>query len=140
MIYGTASSIGKHGSNIALTGYFALDSFREARNEGSGILRSMGSAVTSAALPFLMPGGMLGYLGFELATSAPGLAVDGYRELSIYRRKLGQQQRHKAFQDVSFSDNQQTYTMRQAAMAIAERSRYNRDIAMKGMEAKYMFK
>lgn len=140
MVYNTASSIWQHGGNIALTGYFAIDSFREARNEGSGILGSMGSAVTSAALPFLMPGGFVGYMGFELATSAPGLAIDGYRALRSYRRKLGQEQRHRAFQNASFQENQQTYTMRQAAMAIAERSRYNRDAAMMGREAKYMLK
>lgn len=129
-----------NGVNIAMSGYFGIDAYQEAKQEGSSTVGALGSGISSAALPFVIPGGIFGYLGFELATSAPGLAVDGYRELNQYRRKLGQQQQHKAFQDVSFQENQQTYTMRQAAMAIAARSRYNTDIALQGKEAKYMFK
>lgn len=140
MIKATKSAISMNGVNVALTGYFGYDAYQEAKRSGSGTAGALGSAATSMALPFLLPGGMLGYLGFELATSAPGLAVDAYRGIRDYRRKLGQEQRHLAFQNASFQDNQQTFTMRQAAMAIAERTRYNRDIALQGHEAKYMYK
>lgn len=140
MIKATKSAISLNGVNVALTGYFGYDAYQEAKRSGSGTIGALGSAATTMALPFLLPGGMLGYLGFELATSAPGLAANAYRSIRDYRRQLGQEQRHLAFQNASFQENQQTFTMRQAAMAIAERTRYNRDIAMKGMEAKYMFK
>jgi len=140
MVNATKSAISWNGANIALTGYFGLDAYQEARREGSGKVGALGSAVSSMALPFLVPGQMAGYLAFEAVTSAPGLAVDAYRGIRDYRRQLGQEQRQRAFQSASFQENQQTYTMRQAAMAIAERSRYNRDLAMMGREAKYMMK
>lgn len=140
MVSATKSAVSMNGINVALTGYFGYDAYQEAKRSGSGTVGAMGSAMSSMALPFLLPGGILGYAGFELATSAPGLAVDAYRGIRDYRRKLGQEQRHMAFQNASFQENQQTYTMRQAAMAIAERTRYNREVAMMGREAKYMMK
>ena len=124
--------------NGIMTGYFAVDAYQEAKREGRGTAGALGSAAMSAVLPIVM--GVPGYLGFELVTSAPGLAAEAYGGLSKYRRELGQKQRHIAFQNASFQENQQTYTMRQAAMAVAERTRYNRDIALQGHEAKYMFK
>ena len=140
MLKATKSAISLNGVNVALTGYFSYDAYQEAKRSGSGTVGALGSAAMPMALPLLLPGGMLGYLGFELATSAPGLAADAYRSIRDYRRKLGQEQRHFAFQNASFQENQQTFTMRQAAMAIAERTRYNRDIALQGHEAKYMMK
>ena len=75
MINATKSAISMNGVNVALTGYFGYDAYQEAKRSGSGTVGALGSAATSMALPFLLPGGMLGYLGFELATSAPGLAA-----------------------------------------------------------------
>lgn len=124
--------------NGVMTGYFAMDSYQEAKREGKGTAGALGSAAMSAVLPMTM--GILPWMGFELVTSAPGMAASAYGSLSKYRRELGQKQRHIAFQNASFQENQQTYTMRQAALAIAERTRYNRSLALQGHEAKYMFK
>ena len=44
------------------------------------------------------------------------------------------------FAHAQFNDTEQAYTMRQAGMAIAKRSRYNINQAMLGNEAKYMMK
>lgn len=134
------SSITMQGMNLAVTGYFGLESFIDARRQGSGFFGSAAAAVEGMALPMVMPGGIPGYLAFEAATSLPGLAVDAYKAQRDYRRILGQEQRHKAFQTAAFQDTQMTYTMRQAAMAIAQRSRYNTQAAMLGHEAQYMLK
>lgn len=126
--------------NTGVSLYFGIDAYQEAKRQGSGTLGAMGSAVESMVLPMLMPGGIPGYLAFEAATSLPGLAVDAYKAQRDYRRMLGQEQRHKAFQQAAFQDTQMTYTMRQSAMAIAQRSRYNTQAAMLGHEAQYMMK
>lgn len=134
------NAVSNHGINIGLTGYFGIDAYQEARREGSSFLGGAAAAAESMILPMVMPGGIPGYLAFELATSAPSLAIDFYKAQRDYRRKLGVEQRHKAFQSASFQDTQMTYTMRQAAMAIAQRSRYNTQAAMLGQEAQYMLK
>lgn len=140
MVNSTKSAISFNGINLALTGYFGLDAYQEARQSGAGTMGAIGSGITAAALPMLIPGGIPGYLAFEAATSAPGLAVDAYRWQNSYRRQLGNEQRQRAFQQMSFQDNQQTFTMRQSAMAIAQRSRYNTAAAMQGREAQYFIK
>ena len=127
-------------ANYGLSAYFGFDSFVESKREGMSTPGALGQAVVDTALPLLMPGGIPGYIAFEAVTSAPSLAIDAYRWQAEYSRRLGDQQRQRAFQHMSFQDNQQTYTMRQAAMAVAQRSRYNTQIAMMGNEAQYMLK
>lgn len=141
-VFSSVARIAKNqGFNIALTGYFGYDAYHEAKKEGRSTASAVASAGYNMALPFVIPGGFAGYLGFEMLTSAPGLAVDAYRGIQSYRRKIGKEQTHRAFQTAAFQENQQTYTMRQAAMAIAERTRYNREQVMfQGREAKYMYK
>ena len=77
-------------------------------------------------------------MALEAVSAIPGAAVDFAQWQASYRRQLGREQRQAAFQNAAFQDTQSTYTMRQAGMAIAERSRYNTQQAMLGREASYI--
>ena len=125
-------------ANYGVSAYFGFDSFVESRREGSSMPGAMTRAVADTALPLLLT--IPGYLGLEAVTSLPSLGIDAYKWQRDYRRYLGAEQRQRAFQTMAFQDNQQTYTMRQAAMGIAQRSRYNMQQAMMGNEAQFMMK
>lgn len=105
---------------------------------GAGTLSAAASAGMDLALPMMMNVGP--YLALEAVKELPSLAYNGYMAADQYRRQLGRQSRNNAFINAKFDDTEQTYTMRQAGMAIAQRSRYNTQQAMLGNEAKYMMK
>lgn len=121
-----------------LNGYFGLSTYQEARQEGHGVVGSAirGVGETALAATLSLPG----YLAFEAARNIPSLAYDAFIWQKDYRQQLGREQKQLAFQNAAFQETQATYTMRQAGMAIAERSRYNTQQAMLGNEARYMMK
>ena len=123
-----------------MNGYFGISTYQEARQEGHGVVGSAVRGVGETALAAFMPGGILGYMAFEAARNAPSLAYDAYQWQKDYRRQLGREQKQLAFQNTAFQETQATYTMRQAGMAIAARSRHNTEQAMLGNEARYMMK
>ena len=125
-------------ANIVFSGVMGVDSFVEARREGQSFAGAAGHAILDTAMMSMM--GFGGYLALEGVTSMPGFAIDAYKFQRDYRRRLGAEQKQRAFQHAQFQDTQQTFTMRQAAMAIAQRSRYNTQSAMLGNEAQYMLK
>lgn len=131
--------VGTMGS-WALNGYFGLSTYQESMQEGRGQVASIARGVGETAIAALMPGGFLGYMAFEAARNAPSLAYDAYMWQRDYRRQLGREQKQAAFQNVAFQDTQATYTMRQAAHQVAQRSRYNIQQALLGNEAKNMMK
>ena len=130
------------GSTLSwgLNGYFGLSTYQEARQEGHGAVSSAIRGAGETALAAFMPGGILGYMAFEAARNAPSLAYDAFIWQKDYRQQLGREQKQLAFQNAAFQETQATYTMRQAGMAIAERSRYNTQQAMLGNEARFMMK
>jgi hypothetical protein len=79
-------------------------------------------------------------MGMQALSAAPQAAAKAARFYGQWNRHLSQMAKQQAFQNASFSDTEQAYTMRQAGMAIAQRSRYNTQQAMLGNEAKYMLK
>jgi len=124
--------------NAAMTGAFGIMDYDDARKEGDSVPLALMKAGSSAVMMNML--GFGGYLAFEAATSAPGMAYDFAKWQSRYRRQLGAEMKQQAFQQAQFQDTQETYTMRQAGMAIASRSRYNTQQAMLGNEAMYMKK
>lgn len=128
----------KNKVNTAFGVWTGLDTYQEKRQEGAGVISSAASGVIDAALPMMMPISV--YMGMELATGIPTAAVEGAIAANQYKHKLAQEARGQAFVNAKFNDTQQAYTMRQAGMAIAERSKYNVNQAMLGNEAKYMMK
>ena len=115
-----------------------MDTYQEAREAGDSKFIAAGQAVGEFAMASFM--GLTPYLAFEAVTSAPTLAVDAAHEVGMRGRKMQVENTNRAFQNSSFSDTEQIYTMRQAGMAIAQKSRYNTQQAMLGNEAKYMMK
>ena len=115
-----------------------MATYQDKREQGAGKLSAATSAGLDMALPMMMS--FKKYMGLELAMNAPGLAYDAYKAANDYRRQLGRENSGQAFVNAKFNDNAQIFTMRQAAMAMAERSKYNTQQMMLGREAKYMRK
>ena len=118
-------------------GWQATDTYKEKRQDGHSKLTSAILGAGDAALWGFFPGQMM---ALEAVSSIPTAAYEFGKWQSSYRRQLGREQRQVAFQNVAFQDTQATYTMRQAGLAIAARSRDNTQAAMLGHEAAYMKK
>ena len=124
--------------NFGFGTWSAFDTYQEAREAGDSKFVSMGQAAVDFAMATMM--GFVPYMAFQAVTSAPSAAVNLVHELDMRGRQLQVQNSNRAFQNSTFSDSEQAHTMRQAGMAIAQRSRYNTQQAMLGNEAKYMMK
>ena len=61
--------------------------------------------------------------------------IDAYDKLSAHARSLQKQDRNTPFQNATFVDSQQTYTMRQAGMNLARQGQYAAQQTMMGNEA-----
>ena len=128
--------VANHKVGTALGAYSALDSYQTSREEGKGVVSSMAVAGMDFALPYMLGG--WGYAAYTAATELPGFAIEAYSALDSRRRQLARDTSGAAFASAHFNDSQMAYTMRQAGMNIAERSKYNINQAMLGNEAKYM--
>lgn len=127
---------GKTIWNNKVNSFFLYQSYADARQEGQG---KIGAGITSAvdnALMLAMP--MKAYLGLQLAMEAPELITKGVESINTYGRSLSQQNRGKAFQNASFTDNQQFSTMRQQGMDLAKKSKYALQQTLMGNEAQYL--
>lgn len=128
-------------TNIVFNGglglYSGVDEYQEKREEGSSVIGAAASSIVDFALPMIS---MKLFLGYQAAKAIPGMAIDGAMAIEQQDRKLRRMNRQQAFTNASFSDTDQYHTMRQAGMAIAQRSRYNTEQAMIGNEAKYMMR
>ena len=123
-------------TNVGLAAYFGLDTYQEKRREGASKINAMASGALDAILPMAMS--IPGYLALEAVTNAPSGIYEFAKWQAGYRRQLGRDQKQQAFQTAAFQDTQQTYTMRQAGMAVAERSKYNMQQARLGREAQFL--
>ena len=117
---------------VGLPGMFAVNSYNEKRNEGSGVGEAFLNAAGEFALGFVS---LPAYIGATVVSAAPGMAVGAYDWASQKSRQLQRSSRNVPFQNATFLDSQQTYTMRQAGMNIARQGRYAAQAAMLGNEA-----
>lgn len=118
--------------------YFAQDTYNSSREQGKGMVASAADAAFDGAMMYMLT--PMGYMGMQALSAAPQAAAKLARGYGQWNRHLSQMAKQQAFQNASFSDTEQAYTMRQAGMAIAKRSRYNTQQARLGNEAKYMLK
>ena len=133
--------ISNHKGDAAMVGFglwSGADTYQSAREAGDGKISAGLQAAGEFALPYVLGG--WGYAAYSLATEAPELAVDAMQWYDQKSRTLGREARGRAFQNADFNDTDITYSMRQAGMSIAARSRYNTQLGMMGKEAKYMKK
>ena len=141
MIKAIASALWKHKGtafNVGIGAYSGVDAYQQARQEGSSKAGAVAGAAVEAALPMLLS--FPAYMAVEAVKEAPQLFISGGEALHLKRREVAMEQSNMAFSNAHFNDTQQTYTMRQRGMAIAQRSQYNTQQALLGNEAKYMMK
>lgn len=124
--------------NVGFGALAGLDSYQTAREEGSSKMGAAAGAVADAAIPAILSAPVYGM--YFAATELPSLAVSAADALGTYKRNIAKASSNRAFVNAHFDDTQQAFTMRQAGMAIAERSKYNMQQAMLGNEARYMRK
>lgn len=133
----TAGKIWDNGGKHALFGFMAIDSYLDYRKEGRGRLNAAGHAALDFVLPELM--GMGAYIGFQAASAAPGLLINGAQTIAQTGRQYERGiQDQSPFRTNTFVDSQQIYTMRQAGMALAEQSKYALQQSLMGDEARFM--
>lgn len=133
-----ASKVGGVGNalNMGLGAVFGYSGYNTAREEGNGVVSSTVSGLTEAVLPMMMGG--WAYAGYAIATELPGAAVSAVEGISQYGRGLTKAGKQTPFQNAQFAETQGTFTMRQAGMALAERSKYSVQQTTLGNEARYM--
>lgn len=131
----------KHNKmNIGMTAVFMpsnLDDYEERRANGDGAL--VAGAATAFDVGTTMFMNLKQMTAIGLLTSS-GDIVDGLHQADTNGRQLKAQKYAKAFSNAQFNDTEQVHTMRQAGMAMLQRSKYNTQAALMGNEAKYMYK
>jgi hypothetical protein len=109
--------------NTGFTLYAGYGTFKEQREQGSGFMSSALSAGGDMALSYMM--GWKSYLGASLVPALAQMGVQTADTISQYSRNLERASRNRPFASTpTFVDTQQTYTMRQAGMKLAENSKY----------------
>ena len=125
----------KRTMEIGLNAVFAISDYKAAREEGKGVIRSLGKAGFQFVEGELLGGAMI---PISLAKAAPKLAVKGIETAQTLTRQMNSVQRIQTFGDAYFQDTQQLATMRQAGMELAKMSQYNLQQSIMGNEAQYM--
>lgn len=115
---------------------FAYGDYRSAREEGYSHAGAATRAIGTSILTDIIGPGK--YMAIQAAAAVPSALVSGVEELNKMARGMSRNSMNKPFQNATFADSQQAYTMRQAGQAIARASRYNTQQAMLGNEAQYM--
>lgn len=137
---GLKSFIGKNKLNT-LIGVTTLptmfDDYEENRANGHGKTVSGISAAFNYAMPMAM--NLKQFTAFSLLSNA-GEIAKGLQEANDYGRKLNASKYAHAFDGAQFNDTDQVHTMREAGMAMLQKSKYNTQMALMGNEAKYMYK
>ena len=127
--WGTAIEYGINGG-------MAVGSYIDERNAGNGVIGSAVSAAVDNALPFVIGFGT--YMAGAALVAAPGAIVSGAEKVNTMARSMEKMSRNTPFDNAQFQDSQQAYTMRQAGMQMAQRSKYNVQQSMLGNEARQM--
>lgn len=131
-VWGSKGTIGSY----MLNGYFISDSYNTSRDEGNGMAYSGLKAVAENAPMMMM--GVVPFFAASAAFELPSLAVSAVDTIQQQGRSLARQNSPAPFKNAVFQDSQQFSTMRQAGMALAQKSKYNLQQAMLGNEAQSM--
>ena len=125
----------KRTISIGLNAFYAINDYKNAREEGKGVIAAAGK---SAGL--FIAGEALGWSMFPvmLASAAPKAAVSAMEGMQKMTRQMNSVSRIQTFGEAYFQDTQQLATMRQAGMELAKMSQYNLQQSIMGNEAQYM--
>lgn len=125
-------------AGYVFSGVMGTMTYQDAREQGQSVAGALGSAIFDTALSIgLSPAG---YMAYQAIVDGPEMIQSGMNALETYKRQTAAAASNKAFVNSHFNDSDQIFTMRQAGMAVAERSKYNMQQAMMGNEARYMRK
>ena len=131
----TMKKVGVGGAiGAGLDAYQFFSTYNEKKQEGRSGAYSFISGLSSAYLTNII--GAKTFIGLSAVQNVPKLAVGGYETLSKQARSMSMGL-NQPFATSTFVDNPQIYTMRQAGMALAERSKYNLQQTIMGNEARY---
>lgn len=120
----------------AIPAGFGVLNYSSNRDEGRGRIESAARVSAEAmAMNLIGPGLYLAGLGLA---KVPKAAIEGYEKLDQRARAINQSGRVAPFQGNTFVDNKQIFTMRQAAVATMQQSKYSLEHAMQGNEASFM--
>ena len=112
------------------------DAYTRAMKEGSGTTSAVARGVGEVVMVDIM--GLPLYAGFHAMRWAPGAATRAVEGLGTHARGMQDHRPTMPFRNNTFMDTQTTYTMRQAGMQMAQRSRHNLQHAMLGEEARFL--
>ena len=131
-----AKQVGSSVGGAILPIGFGLMEYNSAREQGKSVLGAATQAIGSEI--FWDSTGFL--LGTALTTlpALPKTAINIGENLSSMSRSMNRGAINTPFSNATFVDTQQTYTMRQAGMQMAQASRYNLQQTLLGNEAQYM--
>ena len=115
-----------------MNAYMGISEYEDKRQEGNGMLTSALSAAGDVALGSLS---MPLMLAKDVLPAVVEGGIDAYDKLSAHARSLQKQDRNTPFQNATFVDSQQTYTMRQAGMNLARQGQYAAQQTTMGNEA-----
>jgi hypothetical protein len=122
--------------NVGFTVGMGVNQYKEEREKGAGRVSATAKAVGESVMADMMGPGL--YFGAMALQALPKVGVDVVMKGAQMARQMSMMDRNIPFQNATFKDNQQAFTMRQAGMAMARASKYNIQQAMLGNEAQYM--
>lgn len=116
----------------AFYGYQGIEAFKERQDEGDGFFSSALQGVGEAIIYSTLVGTAAELIGWGIE-NVPGMITQ--QEAALRREEKYAQ---VPFANSTFNDQPQFATMRQAGMALAQKSAYNIKQAMLGNEAQHM--
>lgn len=121
------------GFNTAVS----ISDYKDAREQGHSRLGSAAKAATSFAVGEVLGGWML---PATLLPMVPQAAVGAIEGIGKMQRQMNYDSRRVPFNNATFNDYSQAFTMRQAGMQLAQNSQYNLQQSLMGNEAAYLYK
>lgn len=133
----TSKGLGVGGIlSLGLNAASTVSDYKTARLEGHG---KVGSAVTAAGNAIMFDFiGMPGMMALGAIKHGPNMIANGVLKANAAARSMDRSSRNVAFNNATFVDSKQAYTMRQAGMQLAQASKYNLQQTLMGNEASMM--
>lgn len=133
----TNKSIGLMGGiSLATNVYSTVADYKTQRLEGHG---KVGSAISAAGNAIMFEAiGLKGMLAMGALKGIPNAIVNTSLKVGSMARSMDKSSRSIAFDNATFADSKQAYTMRQAGMQMAQASKYNLQQTLLGNEAAAM--
>lgn len=122
--------------SVGMNSMFAASDYRQARENGQGVIGSTVTAASSFAMGEVL--GFWGMMGYGALSAVPKAVVAGAETMGKVERQMNRQSRLTPFANARFNDYNQAFTMRQAGMQAAQQSKYNLQQALLGNEAQYL--